>query len=111
MINKTVLSVSLVCITLFLTGCSTVIVEGSGNKDVISSAPVTIHGSMYGFDWQNKKNVLLAMDKDDRTQSIYSVECHTNYLYLLTGVLTLGFYYPQTFEYTLVVPEQYDDED
>jgi len=108
MFNGKLLLVSIVCI--ILSGCSTVIVEGSGNKDVITSAPVTIHGSMYGFDWQNRKNVLLALDKDDRPQPIYSVEYHTNYFYLLTGVLTLGIYYPQTFEYTLVVPEQYDDE-
>ncbi|NQZ57607.1 MAG: hypothetical protein HRT88_09115 [Lentisphaeraceae bacterium] len=95
---------------LLASGCSTAVIEGSGNK-LVASEPVTLHGSMYGFDWQGKKNVILAKDMNNRPQAIYRVQSHTNYLYLLTGVVSLGFYYPQTFEYTLIEPVIIDDEE
>ena len=109
--KNTKISIGVAVIAIFIAGCSTVTIEGGGSKDDIVSAPITIHGSMYGFDWQNKKGVIFAKDSKGRVnKSLYSVCCHTNYFYLLTGVLSFGLYYPQTFEYTLTVPQKTDSE-
>lgn len=104
------LSIVLVFISIFMAGCSTVIIEGGGNEDVVFSKPITVRGSMYGFSWDNKKNVVLAKDKNNRLCPIHSVRLHSSYLDVLMGVASLGLYYPQTVEYKLVVPEQVDDE-
>jgi len=89
-------------------GCSTVTIEGGGGEDVVFSKPITVHGSMYGFTWDGSDDVVLAQDGNKRLRPIYSVRAHTNYFYLLTGVVSLGLYYPQTFEYKLVAPEKID---
>lgn len=103
-------SIALVFLGFFMAGCSNITIEGGGNEDVVFSEPVTIHGSMYGFSWDNKQNVVLAKDDNDRLSPIYSVQLHSSYLDILMGVFSLGLYYPQTVEYKLVVPEQIDDE-
>lgn len=97
-------------LAIFFVGCSTVTIEGGGNENVVFSQPITVHGSMYGFAWDDSKDVVLAQNTKNRLLPIYSVKAHANYLYLLTGVLSFGLYYPQTFEYKLVVPEKVDDE-
>jgi hypothetical protein len=107
---KMKLIISLCAVSFMLAACSTVTVDSAKDEALTASAPVTIHGSMYGFDWQNKKNVVLAKNASGRLVPLCRIECHTNYLYLLTGVLSLGLYYPQTFEYTLVKPETSDGE-
>lgn len=107
--ENTKLSIVAALVAIFLIGCSTVTIEGGGNEDVVFSEPITIHGSMYGFAWDGNKNVVLAQNTKNRLLPVYSVKAHTNYLYLLSGVLSFGLYYPQTFEYKLVVPEKVDD--
>jgi hypothetical protein len=124
--NKNILSIIVCGMMLFAAGCATVTIEGGGNEDDVFSKPITVHGSMYGFAWDASKDVVLAQKetpkqtKKNNTESnqkknprlfpMYSVKAHTNYLYLLTGVLSFGLYYPQTFEYKLMVPEKADDE-
>ena len=103
-------SIVVALLAIFLVGCSTVTIEGGGNEDVVFSKPITVHGSMYGFEWDDSKNVVLAQNTKNRLLPIYSVKAHTNYLYLLSGVLSFGLYYPQTFEYKLVIHEKVDDE-
>ena len=105
-----VTSVTLTILAGFLVGCSTVTIEGGGNEGAAFKNPITVHGSMYGFAWDNTKNVVLAQGKKHRLRPIYSVKVHNNYLDVLLGTLSLGLYYPQTFEYKLVVPDKFDDE-
>lgn len=112
------LGISLLCVALSLTllsGCSTVTIEGGGNEDDVFQQPITVHGSMYGFTWDDSDDLVLAYKvnskKKKRLLSISSLKAHTNYLNLLAGVFSFGLYYPQTFEYKLVSPERADDAD
>jgi hypothetical protein len=73
-------------------GCMTFIVEGDVPKTPDSeTATETVHGSLYKHKWQQwtKEKCL------DR-KGIARVEYHINAIYLLTSVVTLGLYVPQT---------------
>ncbi len=113
--NSKNLSLILVGCMLFASGCSTVTIEGGGNEGVVFSKPITVHGSMYGFTWDDSDDLVFAYKIDSKKQKrllpITSLKAHTNYLNLLAGVLSFGLYYPQTFEYKFAVPKQASDAD
>ena len=108
-------SITAVILAIFISGCSTVTIQGGGNEDVIFQKPVTVHGSMYGFTWDDSDNDVYAykgkIKKQKRLLPISSLKAHTNYLNLLAGVFSFGLYYPQTFEYKLALPKQANDAD
>ena len=93
---------------LFATsGCMTFIVEGDVPKTPDSETkPETVHGSLYDFRWQQ-----WTVEKCEDRKGIARVEYHTNALYLLTSVVTLGLYVPQTVTWWCEAEKPEDDED
>ena len=108
------MSIGVAIIAIFIAGCSTVTIEGGGNEDIVFQKPVTLHGSMYGFTWDDSDDIVYAYEVDSKKKKrllpISSLKSHTNYLNLLVGVFSFGLYYPQTFEYKFAVPKQASDE-
>lgn len=85
------------CIAI-ATACMELTLEGSGSPKPIYHVE-TIHTSYYGFTWSH-------FDSKKATDGIglYRVVYHTNYLYSLIGVLTLGLYEPIQVQWWLQQP-------
>lgn len=66
----------------------------------------TIHGSLYNFNWSP-----WTVEKCDNRKALARVRYHTNALYLLTSVITLGIYTPQNVTWWCGGEKQPDDED
>ncbi len=85
------ISLSVVVCLFLLSGCMTFTVEGDLPKTPDSTTGTeTVHGSVYGFEWSTH-----VVDKCDNRQGLSRVRYHTNALYLLASVLSLGLYVPQ----------------
>ncbi len=85
---------TLVIAVAFIQACTTFEVEGNGSitPEAITGSE-TVHGSLYGFHWSE-----FDIEKcEDNT--LFRVEYHTNAGLLLTSLLTLGLYVPQTVEW------------
>lgn len=95
--KKVLIIYSLLIFSCFLCGCQTVTVTGSGTQ--LENNSKFIHGSMYGYTWNE---VNLKLGKKDR---LYTVEFADNYLFDFVGVITLGIYKPVEVYYTYYVPE------
>lgn len=81
---------------LVLTGCMQFAIEGDCPKTPDSYfGKETIHGSFYGFDWDSKRQVR----KSGNGLGIFKVEYHTNVLYSLVSLLSLGLYVPVDVDY------------
>ena len=79
---------------VFVSGCATFEVEGSGSitPDAITGSE-TVHGSLYGIDWASRVTEKCGGD------SLFRVEYHTNAVFILASVASLGLYVPQTVEW------------
>lgn len=76
-------------------GCATMTIEGDGQKTPQSKTGThTQHGSYYGFVWSEPP-----ADKCDNGRGLYRVRCHTNAVYALVSIVSLGLYVPQTAEW------------
>ncbi len=94
----------LITITLGVSACATVELEGSGSiTPEAITASETVHGSLYGFRWKSFTAEKCGKD------SLFRVETHTNVGLILASVLTLGVYVPQTIEWWCYSP--LDDEE
>jgi hypothetical protein len=51
----------------------------------------TVHSSLYGIEWSKKREV----EKCGNQQGLTRVRYHTNAIYLLASVVSLGMYVPQ----------------
>lgn len=100
-ISKVTLTLAVVCSS----GCATFEVEGNGwiTPDAKTGSE-TVHGSLYGFRWRPFNVEKCGGD------SLFRVEFHTNAGLLLTSIVTLGLYVPQTVEWWCYAPSN-DDED
>lgn len=101
----------LIFISLFLfnvLSCATMTIEGDGQKSPQSKTGThTKHGSFYGFTWKEP-----AVTKCDNRRGIYRARYHTNALYVLAMVASLGLYVPQTVEWWCdAAPANDDDEE
>jgi len=76
-----------------LAGCATMILEGDGQKGPGKKLQ-TVHGSYYGFVWSEPKVKVC-----DNSHGLYRVSYHTNALYALASLASLGLYVPQTAEW------------
>lgn len=87
-----------------LPACSTFEVEGAGSitPDAITGSE-TVHGSLYGINWRPRVTEKCGSD------SLFRVEHHTNAVFLLASVATVGLYVPQTVEWWCYSPDA-DDE-
>jgi hypothetical protein len=78
-----------------LWGCATMTIEGDCQKTPKSKTGThTAHGSFYGFVWSEPPP-----EKCDNRRCLYRVRYHTNAVYVLASVISLGFYVPQTVEW------------
>lgn len=82
-----------------LPACATFELEGAGSitPDAVTGSQ-TVHGSLYGIRWQP-----YTTEKCDG-DSLFRVEYHTNAVFLLASVATLGLYVPQTVEWWCYSP-------
>lgn len=75
-----------------ISGCATMTIEGDGQKTPESETGThTVHGSFYGFVWSQPP-----VTKCGNGRGLYRVRYHTNAIYLLTSVISIGLYVPQT---------------
>jgi hypothetical protein len=80
---------------LSLSGCMTFTVEGFGTRTPDAQhGKETSHGSIYGFSWSTTN-----AEKCTDSNQLYRVRFHTNMAYLAAGVMSFGFYVPQTIEW------------
>lgn len=89
-------AVLICCCILSLYGCTTMTIEGDGQKTPQSKTGTdTVHGSFYNFVWSEPPPV----DKCDNGRGLYRARYHTNMAYVLASVFSLGLYVPQTVEW------------
>ncbi|HVY04669.1 MAG TPA: hypothetical protein VHB46_01710 [Burkholderiales bacterium] len=101
--SKTSICVFLLLVLGATAGCTTFLIEGSGERDKTPQAQKveeTVHGSFWGFDW-SKRNVV----KCDKDNELYRIKVHQNALFVLASVATLGLYVPQSVESWCVARE------
>ena len=106
---KTFLSVALGCFLLgSIAGCATMSLEGDGQKTPMSEHGThTVHGSYYDFVWSSPP-----VEKCENGHGLYRVRVHTNVLYSLVSIVSLGLYVPQTAEWWCdATPSQQEDEE
>lgn len=78
-----------------ISGCATMTIEGDGQKTPKSEHGThTAHASYYGFVWSEPP-----VEKCENGQGLYRVRVHTNALYSLLSIVSLGLYVPQTAEW------------
>ncbi len=83
------------CLIVGISGCATMTVEGDGQLTPESkSGSDTLHGSFYSFAWARP-----TVEKCDNGRGLYRVRYHTNALYALATVFTIGLYVPMTAEW------------
>lgn len=104
-------AVLLSILLLSLSGCTSFDVENHpAGMDKTATCPKggieTIHGSFYGFSWKQRTQEDVIKARGDI--QLYRVTYHTNILYCLAAVFSLGFYVPETIEWKLVAKPEDD---
>jgi hypothetical protein len=100
-LRNSILLASIACVS----ACTTFEIEGSGSfTPDARTGSETVHGSLYGIEWQPRTVEKCGQD------TLFRVEYHTNAALLLASVATLGFYVPQTVEWWCAAASD-DDED
>ena len=85
------------CTVNMLSGCMHFAVEGDCPKTPDSKySKETIHGSFYGFNWDDDTRSAREVDK---RLGLAKVEYRTNFFYALISVVTLGVYAPMNLDY------------
>ena len=96
------------CMIASICSCATMTIEGDGQKTVESKTGThTVHGSFYSFDWSSP-----TVEKCDNGHGLYRARYHTNAVYVLVSVISIGLYVPQTVEWWCDgSPSQEDEEE
>jgi hypothetical protein len=107
MVN-TIRAMLICCMIVSISGCATMTIEGDGQKTPESKTGThTVHGSFYSFVWSEPPT-----EKCENGRGLYRVRYHTNAVYVLVSVISMGFYVPQTVEWWCDgTPDQEDDEE
>lgn len=105
---NTIRAMLICCMIVSISGCATMTIEGDGQKTPMSKTGThTVHGSFYKIIWSEPLT-----NKCDNGRGLVRVRYHTNELYVLASVISLGFYVPQTVEWWCDgTPLQEDDEE
>jgi len=83
------------CMIVSISGCATMTIEGDGQKTPESKTGTnTVHGSFYSFVWSAPPVVMC-----EKGRGLYRVRSHTNAMYVLVSVISMGFYVPLTVEW------------
>ena len=104
MSKKSACAFALVVLLSGVAGCTTFMIEGSGDTDKTPDAQKleeTVHGSFWGFDWA-ERNVV----KCDTGNELFRIKVHQNVLFVLASVATLGLYVPQSVEWWCVARDE-----
>ena len=90
-------ALAVLALTLLLSSCMTFSLEGDGDKTPDSKTQQqTVHGSLYKIQWSSIAGDPWNVEKCDNNVALKRVEFHTNVIYLLASVATIGLYVPQT---------------
>ncbi|MBU0480788.1 MAG: Bor family protein [Proteobacteria bacterium] len=83
-------------------------IEGAGQKTPQSKTGThTKHGTYFNHIWSEPP-----VEKCDNGRGLYRVRYHTNAVYALVSIVSLGLYVPQTAEWWCDgTPAQADDEE
>ncbi len=91
----TIRAMLIFCTITGLSGCATMTIEGDGQKTPKSTTGThTAHGSFYSFVWSAPP-----ITKCENGRGLYRARYHTNALYALVSLASLGLYVPQTVEW------------
>lgn len=83
------------CMIVSISSCATMTIEGDGQKTVESTNGThTVHGSYYSFNWSSPK-----VDKCKNGRGLYRARYHTNAIYSLVSIISVGLYVPQTVQW------------
>ena len=106
--KKTIGSLIICYLILTISGCATMTIEGSGEKTVQSKTGThTVYGSYYNFVWSEPP-----VTKCEDGRNLYRARYHTNAVYTLATVFSLGLYVPQTVQWWCDgTPEPDEDEE
>ncbi|WP_126456018.1 hypothetical protein [Sulfuriflexus mobilis] len=92
---KTIRAILICGMIIGLSACATTTVEGDGQLTPTSkSGTHTVHGSFYSFVWSEPETT-----KCENGRGLYRVRSHTNALYVLASIISIGLYVPQTLEW------------
>lgn len=93
--RNTLRTLLLCTLIVSLAGCTTMTIEGDGQKTPASKTGThTVHGSYYNFVWSAP-----AVEKCDNGHGLYRARHHTNAAYALVSLVSIGLYVPQTVEW------------
>lgn len=94
-------------VSLVITACSTLTLDSDAQKTPTSEHGThTKHGSFYDFVWSEPPAEKCAQGK-----GLARVRYHTNIVYVLVSVVSLGLYVPQTVEWWCDGSTDSDDEE
>lgn len=95
---------SVVLLSCLAPSCTTFEVEGDG---ALTEASVrgseTVHGSLWGIEWSGRQ-----VQKCEDGAGLYRVQYHTNALFVLASVGTVGLWVPETVEWWCQAPPRED---
>ncbi len=95
MIKLPIKRLMLVAVFIGLAGCTTHTIRGGGPKTAsVIAGKETVHGSLYGFFGPD-----IPQQKCTKDYDLVQARYHTNALYLLVSVVSLGIYVPETIEW------------
>ncbi len=106
--NDTIRALLIYCMIVGISGCATMTIEGDCQKTPMSKTGThTKHGSFYNIVWAEPP-----VEKCENGRGLYRARHHTNAIYVLVSVVSLGFYVPQTVEWWCDgTPEPVDEEE
>ncbi|MDM8543558.1 hypothetical protein QUF90_20990 [Desulfococcaceae bacterium HSG9] len=106
--KKIIWAVLICCMIVSISGCATMTIEGDCQKTPKSkTGKHTVHGSFYGIVWSAPP-----IKKCEEGRGLYRVRYHTNAVYVLVSVISMGLYVPQTAEWWCDgTPRQEDNEE
>ena len=106
--ENTIRAALICCIMVGASGCTTMTIEGDGQKTPQSKTGThTVHASYYGLVWSSPP-----VDKCDNGRGLYRARYHTNVIYAVVSIVSLGLYVPQTVEWWCDgTPKQDDNEE
>lgn len=104
----TIRNLLICCVMVSLCSCTTMTIEGDGQKTTESETGThTVHGSFYNIVWSAPP-----VQKCENGHGLYRARYHTNAVYVLVSVISLGLYVPQTVEWWCDgTPDPDDDEE
>lgn len=92
-----------------VSGCTTILIEGSGDRDKPPGAQKveeTIHGSFWGFRWGDQ-----TVSKCEKNYELFRIKVHQNALFVLASVATIGLYVPQSVEWWCVARDESSEDE